>query len=114
MSLLLSRSFVVTAVVAVMCFSVLLRSSNWVIMAPYYQGTEQYGFLLTLAEVMGLHYGHASMPEYYKNIGPGNSWSSQKLGSVLFFAGLFSIVANVVWWYLGKIFIAVQKKYLIS
>jgi len=40
--LLLSKSWIVTAIVGSMGFSLLMYSNNWVILAPFHQASEQY------------------------------------------------------------------------
>lgn len=104
MVLLVSKSFVVTAIVGGIGFLLLFYPSNWVILAPYHQLTEQYGVLLTLADVMDLHYGRTSTPEYLQIVDRSNMRFFQDVvGAAAFFAGFVSIIVYLISWYVGKI-----------
>jgi methane/ammonia monooxygenase subunit A len=76
-----------------MGFSLLLYPNNWVILAPYHQASEQYGTLMSLADIIGFRYVRTSMPEYIRIIERGTS---------------FSIIAYFVWWHVGKMFSTVK------
>lgn len=97
--LLLSKSWIVTAIIGVMGYSPLMYSNNWVILAPYDQPVEQYGFLLTLGQVMGLRYNHPSTLEIYMWFFPGI------VGGRIFFAGFISMIVYVVSWHISKLII---------
>ena len=104
--LLLSRSFIVTAIVGSMGFSLLLYPNNWVILAQYHQPTEQYGTLMSLADVIGFHNVRTSMPEYIRIIERGTmrTFGKDVVGVAAFFSGFVSIIVYFVWWYVGKMF----------
>ena len=44
-----------------------MYSNNWVILAPFHQASEQYGTLMSLADIIGFHYVRTSMPEIHQN-----------------------------------------------
>jgi methane/ammonia monooxygenase subunit A len=104
--LLLSKSFIVTAIVGSMGFSLLLYPNNWVILAQYHQPTEQYGTLMSLADVIGFHNVRTSMPEYIRIIERGTmrTFGKDVVGVAAFFSGFVSIIVYFVWWYVGKMF----------
>jgi methane/ammonia monooxygenase subunit A len=104
--LLLSRSFIVTAIVGSMGFSLLLYPNNWVILAQYHAPTEQYGTLMSLADVIGFHNVRTSMPEYIRIIERGTmrTFGKDVVGVAAFFSGFVSIIVYFVWWFVGKMF----------
>ena len=109
--LLLSKSFIVTAIVGSMGFSLLMYSNNWVILAPFHQASEQYGNLMTLADIIGFHYVRTSMPEYIRIIERGAmTYIRQATSSACRRSspGSFSIIVYFVWWYVGKMFSTVK------
>ena len=104
--LLLSKSFIVTAIVGSMGFSLLLYPNNWVILAQFHQPTEQYGTLMSLADVIGFHNVRTSMPEYVRIIERGTmrTFGKDVVGVAAFFSGFVSTIVYFVWWYVGKMF----------
>jgi hypothetical protein len=58
---------------------------HWVILAQYHQPTEQYGTLMSLADVIGFHNVRTSMPEYIRIIergtGKERQWLIIRIGS---------------------------------
>jgi len=105
--LLLSRSWIVTATVGSMGFSLLMYSNNWVILAPFHQASEQYGTLMSLADVIGFHYVSPSMPEYIRTIERGTTFGKDFVGPS-FFAGFASTIVYFIWWHVGKMFSTVS------
>ena len=108
--LLLSKSFIITAIVGSMGFSLLLYPNNWVILAQFHQPTEQYGTLMSLADVIGFHNVRTSMPEYIRIIERGTmrTFGKDVVGVAAFFSGFVSIIVYFVWWYVGKMFSTVK------
>ncbi len=108
--LLLSKSWIVTAIVGSMGFSLLMYPNNWVILAPFHQPSEQYGTLMSLADIIGFHYVRTSMPEYIRIIERGTmrTFGKDVVGVSSFFAGFVSIIVYFVWWYVGKMFSTVK------
>ena len=108
--LLLSKSWIVTAIVGSMGFSLLMYSNNWVILAPFHQASEQYGILMSLADIIGFHYVRTSMPEYIRIIERGTmrTFGKDVVGVSSFFSGFVSIIVYFVWWHVGKMFSTVS------
>jgi len=86
-----------------------MYSNNWVILAPFHQASEQYGTLMSLADIIGFHYVRTSMPEYIRIIERGTcvplvrtSWCVVILLGVRFDHRVF------VWWHVGKMFSTVS------
>src|SRR4029450_9157791 len=104
--LLLSKSFIVTAIVGSMGFSLLLYPNNWGILAGLHQPTEQYGQVMTMADVIGFHYVRTSMPEYIRIIERGTmrTFGKDVVGVAAFFSGFVSILVYFVWWFVGEMF----------
>src|SRR3981081_4649347 len=78
--------------------------SYWVILAQFHQPTEQYGTLMSLADVIGFHNVRTSMPEYIRIIERGTvrTFGKDVGGVAAFFSGFVSIIVYFVWWYVGK------------
>jgi methane/ammonia monooxygenase subunit A len=108
--LLLSRSWIITSVVGAMGFSLLMYPNNWVILAPFHQPTEQYGLLMSVADLIGFHYVRTSMPEYIRIIERGTmrTFGKDVVGVAAFFAGFVSMIVYFVWWFVGKMFSTVK------
>jgi methane/ammonia monooxygenase subunit A len=108
--LLLSKSWIVTAIVGSMGFSLLMYSNNWVILAPFHQASEQYGQLMSVADLVGFHYVRTSMPEYIRIIERGTmrTFGKDVVGVSSFFSGFVSIIVYFVWWNVGKMFSTVK------
>jgi methane/ammonia monooxygenase subunit A len=104
--LLLSNSFIVTAIVGAMGFGLLMYPTNWPILAPYHQATEQYGLLMSLADLIGFHYVRTSMPEYLRIVERGTmrTFGKDVVAVAAFFSGFVSILVYFWWWYVGKLF----------
>ena len=102
--LLLSNSFVVSAIVGSMGFSLLLHPTNWVILAQFHQPVEQYGTLMTVADLIRFHYVGTSMPEYIRIVERGTmrTFGDDVVGVAAFFSGFVSIIVYFVWWYVGR------------
>jgi len=108
--LLLSGSFIVTAIVGAMGFGLLLYPTNWPILAPYHQATEQYGLLMSLADLIGFQYVRTSMPEYLRIVERGTmrTFGKDVVAVAAFFSGFVSILVYFWWWYVGKLFSTVK------
>ena len=80
------------------------------ILAPFHQPTEQYGILMSLADVIGFRYVRTSMPEYIRIIERGTmrTFGKDVVGVSSFFAGFVSIIVYFVWWHVGKMFSTVK------
>jgi methane/ammonia monooxygenase subunit A len=64
--LLLSGSYVITAIVGSLGWGLLFYPNNWPAIAAFHQATEQHGQLMTLADLIGFHFVRTSMPEYIR------------------------------------------------
>jgi methane/ammonia monooxygenase subunit A len=108
--LLLSKSWIVTAVVGAMGFSLLMYSNNWVILAPFNQASEQYGTLMSLGDVIGFHYFGPSMSDHTRIIERGamRTFGKDVVGVAAFFAGFVSIIIYFVWWNVGRMLSTVK------
>ncbi len=104
--LLLSKSWIITMIVGSMGFSLLMYPNNWVILAQFHQPSEQYGQLMSVADLIGYHYVRTSMPEYIRLIERGTmrTFGKDVVGVAAFFGGFVSIIVYFIWWFVGKMF----------
>lgn len=104
--LLLSNSYIITAVVGALGWGLLMYPSNWQILAQYHQGVEVQGLLMTLADLIGFEYVRTSTPEYIRMVERGTmrTFGKDVVPVAAFFSGFVSMIVYFVWWYVGKMF----------
>jgi len=62
--LMLSKSYLVTAVLGGLSFGLIFYPGNWVMLAPLHQPVEFHGMVMTIADIQGYHY--VRIPEYLR------------------------------------------------
>jgi methane/ammonia monooxygenase subunit A len=104
--LLLSNSYIITAVVGALGWGLLMYPSNWQVLAAYHQGVEVNGLLMTLADLIGFEYVRTSTPEYIRMVERGTmrTFGKDVVPVAAFFSGFVSMIVYFVWWYVGKWF----------
>ena len=102
--LLLSGSYVITAVVGALGWGLLFYPNNWPAIAAFHQATEQHGQLMTLADLIGLHFVRTSMPEYIRMVERGTlrTFGKDVVPVAAFFSGFVSMMVYFLWWFMGR------------
>ena len=108
--LMLSRSFLITAITGGASFALLFYPSNWPIFAMFHIPIEWQGGLQTVADQFGFEYLRSGMPEYLRIIERGTLRTYGQMAAPLsaFFAALLCILVYAVSWYIGKTFATVR------
>ncbi|OAI07208.1 MULTISPECIES: bacterial ammonia monooxygenase, subunit AmoA [Methylomonas] len=108
--LMLSPSFLVTAIAGGASFALLFYPTNWPIFAMFHVPIEWQGGLQTIADQFGFEYLRAGMPEYLRIIERGTLRTYGQMAAPLsaFFAALLCILVYAAGWYIGKAFATVR------
>lgn len=101
--LLLSGSWIATAVLGAMGWGLLFYPSNWPVLAQFHQATEVDGVLLTLADLIGFNYVRTGTPEYIRMIERGTlrTFGKDVVPVAAFFSGFVSMLVYFLWWKVG-------------
>ena len=102
--LLLSGSYVITAVVGSLGWGLLFYPNNWPAIAAFHQATEQHGQLMSLADLIGFHFVRTSMPEYIRMVERGTlrTFGKDVVPVAAFFSGFVSMMVYFLWWFMGR------------
>lgn len=103
--LLVSRSWLLTAIGGSMAFAITFPLANWPLLAPFNMPITLMGEDTTVADAIGFAYVRGGMPEYLRIIetaglrvlGVGETWYISVL-----FAGFIGIFVYVAWWWIAK------------
>jgi methane/ammonia monooxygenase subunit A len=101
--LLLTNSWVMTALAGGEAFSFLFVPSNWFMVGPYHVPVELHGQVLTVADLIGFEYVRTSMPEYIRMVERGTlrAFAGGTFFVSIFFAGFVCVLMYFVWWQFG-------------
>jgi methane/ammonia monooxygenase subunit A len=104
--LLLTRSWVITAVVGAWLFAVLFYPTNWALFAYSKVPIVVDGQLLSWADYMGFLYIRTGTPEYVRLIEVGSlrTFGGHSTMISAFFAAFASSLMYILWWQFGKFF----------
>ncbi|MGH8583261.1 MAG: bacterial ammonia monooxygenase, subunit AmoA [Gammaproteobacteria bacterium] len=104
--LLWSKSYIVTAVLGGICFSLLFYPSNWSMLAKYHQPVEYQGMMMTVADIMGYHYVRTGTPEYIRFVEKGTlrTFGKDVVPVSAFFSGFVSSLIYFIWHFFGRWF----------
>lgn len=102
--LLLTRNWVVTAIIGSMGYAFLFPFANWIMLAPFNLPTQVMGQDLTVADLIGFGYVRGGTPEYLRMIeegglrvlAVGETWFIASL-----FAGFVCIFLYMLWWWVA-------------
>ena len=85
-------------------WGLLFYPNNWPAIAAFHQATEQHGQLMTLADLIGLHYVRTSMPEYIRMVERGTlrTFGKDVVPVAAFFSGFVSMMVYFLWWFMGR------------
>jgi methane/ammonia monooxygenase subunit A len=104
--LMLSGSWLVTAVVGAMGWGLLFYPNNWPVLAQFHQAAEIDGVLLTLADLIGFNYVRTGTPEYIRMVERGTlrTFGKDVVPVAAFFSSFISMLVYFVWWKFGAWF----------
>ncbi|MBI1981722.1 MAG: methane monooxygenase/ammonia monooxygenase subunit A [Methylocystis sp.] len=104
--LMISGSWLVTALVGGLGWGLLFYPINWPVLAQYHQAAEVDGVLLTLADLIGFNYVRTGTPEYIRMVERGTlrTFGKDVVPVAAFFAGFISMLVYFLWWNMGKWF----------
>ncbi|ART74457.1 methane monooxygenase/ammonia monooxygenase subunit A [Mycolicibacterium sp. jd] len=102
--LLVSRSYLITAVLGGLIWGFVFWYFNFVMLAPYLQAVDFHGTLLTVADTMGFHITRTQTPEYLRIIEEGHlrALVGDITIVVAFFAGMLSVATYGFGLLIGK------------
>lgn len=101
--LVLSRSWVITAVFGGVIYGLSFFPTNWIYLAPYFQPAEHMGEMASVADIIGYVFPRSGTPEYIRIIergtlrtfGDSANWVSA------FFSAFVCMFAYSVFWLMG-------------
>ena len=104
--LLMSRSYIVTAVVGCLGYGLMMYPANWPILAQFHMPVEKNGLVMTLADLMGFETVRTGTPEYIRLIEKGTlrSFGQDVVPVSSFFAGFVCMVMYFIWHFIGRWF----------
>ncbi len=108
--LMLSRSFLITAIGGGAAFALLFYPTNWPIFAPFHVPIEWQGTMRTVADHFGFEYLRSGMPEYLRIVERGTLRTYGQMATPLsaFFSMLLCIIVYAFSWYIGKLFSTIR------
>jgi methane/ammonia monooxygenase subunit A len=104
--LVISRSYLMTAIFGGLLFSLVFYPSNWALLAPYHVPVEKDGVLMTLADLQGYTYVRTGTPEYIRKIEEGTlrTFGEDVTPVSAFFGGFIAIIMYYLWTFMGRLF----------
>ncbi len=104
--LMISGSWLVTALLGGLGWGLLFYPINWPVLAQYHQATEIDGVLLTLADLIGFNYVRTGTPEYIRMVERGTlrTFGKDVVPVAAVFSGFISMLVYFLWWNMGKWF----------
>jgi methane/ammonia monooxygenase subunit A len=108
--LLLTGSYVMTAIFGGALWSILFYPTNWVMLARYMVPTNMHGFLMSLADVMGYQFVRTGTPEYLRIIDRGTlrSFGQDPIYISLAFSMFACMLVYMVFMGVGYLFTRTQ------
>lgn len=103
-ALLLSKSYLVTAVVGALPFALIFYPSNWPILAQFHQPVEYQGTMMTIADIIGYQYVRTGTPEYIRLVEKGTlrTFGKDVVPVSAFFSGFICILIYFIWHFFGR------------
>jgi methane/ammonia monooxygenase subunit A len=98
--LLLSRSYLLTALIGGLAFALLMYPTNWPHLAPFHVPVEYHGSVMSVAEVIGYQYMWPGQPEHIRMVEKDTlrTFGRDVTPVVAFFSG-FVCVLIYFWWH---------------
>lgn len=103
-ALLLSKSYLTTAVVGALPFALAFYPSNWPILAQFHQPVEYQGMMMTVADIIGYQYVRTGTPEYIRLVEKGTlrTFGKDVVPVSAFFSGFISMLIYFIWHFFGR------------
>jgi len=104
--LMMSNSYLATAVVGGMAWGLLFYPSNWPQIAALHVPVEYNGMMMTLADLQGYHYVRTGTPEYIRMVEKGTlrTFGKDVAPVSAFFSAFMSILIYYIWHFFGNWF----------
>jgi len=104
--LMLSNSYLLTAVAGGMAWGLVFYPGNWPILAPLHLPVEYNGIMVTLADLQGFQYVRTGTPEYIRMVEKGTlrTFGKDVAPVSAFFSAFISILIYYWWHFFGRWF----------
>ena len=108
--LLLSGSYLFTAIIGAMGWGLIFYPGNWPIMAPLHVPVEYNGMLMSIADIQGYNYVRTGTPEYIRMVEKGTlrTFGKDVAPVSAFFSAFMSILIYFMWHFVGRWFATVR------
>ncbi len=102
--LLLTNSYVLTAIIGGLGWSLLMYPTNWPHLAPLHIPVDYYGMVMSIADIQGYHYVRTGTPEYIRMVEKGTmrTFGKDVVPVSAFFAGFMSMLLYFIWHFVGR------------
>jgi methane/ammonia monooxygenase subunit A len=109
-TLMLSGSYLATAVFGATAWGLIFYPGNWPIIAGLHQPVEYHGLLMSIADIQGYNYVRTGTPEYIRMVEKGTLRTFGKYVAPVsaFFSAFMSILIYFIWHFVGKWFCTVR------
>ena len=109
--LLVTRNYLVTALIGAMGWALLLYPANWPIIAQFHVPLEKNGLMMTTADLIGFEYPRTGTPEYIRMVERGTmrTFGKDVVPVSSFFAGFMSMLVYFVWHFVGCWFSTMRR-----
>ena len=101
--LLLTGSYLLTAIFGAMGFGLLFYPGNWPMLAAYHAPMEVMNSLVSVADYIGYAFTRTATPEYLRGIERGTlrTFGGHSAVVASFFAGFVCVLMYIAWWHFG-------------
>jgi len=108
--LLLSGSYLFTAIIGAMGWGLIFYPGNWPIIAPLHVPVEYNGMLMSIADIQGYNYVRTGTPEYIRMVEKGTlrTFGKDVAPVSAFFSAFMSILIYFMWHFVGRWFANVR------
>ena len=108
--LLLSGSYLFTAIIGAMGWGLIFYPGNWPIIAPLHVPVEYNGMLMSIADIQGYNYVRTGTPEYIRMVEKGTlrTFGKDVAPVSAFFSAFMSILIYFIWHFVGRWFANVR------
>jgi methane/ammonia monooxygenase subunit A len=108
--LMLSGSYLFTAIVGGMAWGLIFYPGNWPIIAPLHVPVEYNGMLMSIADIQGYNYVRTGTPEYIRMVEKGTlrTFGKDVAPVSAFFSAFMSILIYFLWHFVGRWFSTVR------
>lgn len=103
-TLMMTRSYLFTAVIGGMLWAIAFYPANWALLAPFHLPVDHGGTLMSLADLQGYEYVRTGTPEYLRIIERGTlrTFGGHVATVSAAFAGFVCIMMYLAWWFFGR------------